>query len=431
VAALAVAEDGSMWLGGEGALYHVEGEDWTVYTAGEVAGDFPSELITGLAFAPDGSLWLGASDAAVCRFDLQQERCVDYFAGASGMAPGPLTNLAVAAATGTGIAADAYSVYYTTAGNGYAVYDGRTWRTLAAPRVPLAGNRVKALAVSAGSLWAATEAGVQRLAAGGEDAADDAGDAASLIFDAANSGISPLGVQTLHPGAGGGIWVGGRQGAAFYDGETWQALSVEEGLAADSVQAITVDGQGRTWLGGERGISIWNGSNFFVIDARQGLPSEDIRALAADASAGAAGRDGVWIGTAGGGLYRFEGSQLQLFNARNVGLPSDNITALAVGSDGSLWIGTDRGLAQLAGGAVRVIDAVGEDAIAALAVTADGGVWVARAAGGVVYGRGDRWTELGVEDGLPSTRITSLATDGQRVWLGGQDGGIGVFATGE
>lgn len=424
VGALAAGDDGSMWLGGEGALYHVEGEDWTVYTADEVQGDFPSALITGLAFAPDGSLWLGASDATVCRFDPEQERCADYFSGAGGMAPGPLTNLVVDA----GDNEDAYSVYYTTAGNGYAAYDGRAWRTLAVPRPPLSGNRVKALAVSAGgNLWAATEAGVQQVAATGESAAGRDSAAAPLLFDAANSGISPLGVQTLQRGADDGIWVGGRQGAAFYDGEEWQAINVADGLAGESVQAITVDGEGRTWLGGDRGVSIWNGSSFFVIDARQGLPSEDIRALAAEAGE----RGGVWIGTAGGGLYRFEGSQLQLFNARNVGLPSDTVTALAMGNDGALWIGTDRGLAQLAGGAVRVIDAVGEDPIAALGVTAAGDVWAARATGGVVFGRDDRWTELGVADGLPSTRITAIATDGERVWLGGQDGGIAAFAVNE
>ena len=402
VGSLAVAEDGVVWLGGEGALYRVQDEEWTVFAAGDVEGDFPSELITGMAVAPDGSLWLGSSEAEICRFDVAEERCVDFFVGDDGMAPGPLTNLAVDAGG---------SLYYTTAGNGYALYDGRTWRTLAVRQPSLIGNRVKALAIDAeGLLWAATEAGVQQLVEG-ED---------PRLFDTANSGISPLGVQTLHRGSDAGIWVGGRQGAGFFDGEAWQTLTVDDGLASDNVQAIAIDGEGRTWFGGDRGISIWNGSSIFVINAEQGLPSEDIRALAADA-------DGVWIGTAGGGLYRFESNQLQLFNSRNVGLPSDTITSLAVGDDGVLWIGTDRGLAQLADGAVTPVAEIGEREISALAVTAGASVWASLASGGVFYGSGSTWIETGLRDGLPAATITAVAAAGDQVWLGGQDGGIGVF----
>ena len=51
------------------------------------------------------------------------------------MAAGPLTSLTVDSA-GT--------VYYTTAGNGYAVYDGEKWRTFAVRRPALLGNRVRA-----------------------------------------------------------------------------------------------------------------------------------------------------------------------------------------------------------------------------------------------------------------------------------------------
>jgi hypothetical protein len=70
---------------------------------------------------------------------------------------------------------------------------------------------------------------------------------------------------------------------------------------------------------------------------------------------------------------------------------------------------------------------LGEAEISALAVTANGDVWAAPASGGVVYGSGATWTELGVQDGLPAARITAIAVDGDQVWLGGQDGGISVF----
>ncbi len=402
VEALAAAADGAVWLGGKGVMYRVQAKQWSVYDEGSVEGDFPTQQITAMAFAPDGALWLASADAEVCRFDIKQERCSDFYAGAAGMAPGPLTSLTVDANG---------NVYYTTDGNGYAVFDGRTWRSLAVRDPLLVGNSIKALALDAsGALWAATEAGVQQLAE----------NKLPTLFDGADSGIAALDIRTLHPGADGGMWVGGMQGASFFDGSSWQAFTTKEGLAGDTVQAITVDGEGRTWFGTNRGLSVWNGSSFFTIDKERGLPSEDIRALAA-------GDGAVWIGTAGGGLYRFAGNQLQLFNRQNIGLPSDNITALASGADGELWVGTYRGLARLAGGDLLVIQELDERPITALAATAAEEVWAAAAEDGVFYSDGARWIQLTLGDKLPSASIAALLAQGTQVWIGGQEGGITHF----
>ena len=46
----------------------------------------------------------------------------------------------------------------------------------------------------------------------------------------------------------------------------------------------------------------------------------------------------MWIGSAGGGLYRFERNQLQVLNSDNVNLPSDTVTALVLADDGSLLV---------------------------------------------------------------------------------------------
>jgi ligand-binding sensor domain-containing protein len=423
VGALAAAPDGSVWLGGEGAVYRVDGDNWTVYAAGSVAGDFPTAPIEGMAFGPDGSLWLGSADATVCRFDVARGRCADFYRPeantGAGMAAGPLTSLAVD--TGG-------DVYYTTAGNGYAVFDSDKWRTFAVRRPPLTGDRVKALATDAGgSLWVATEAGVQRL----ED--NDASNTSPKLFTAEDVGIAAADVRVLHPGRDKGMWVGGAGGASFFDGSGWQTLTAREGLVGNVVQAVTVDGEGRTWFGTDRGISIWNGSSIFTIDKARGLPSDDIRALASDSS-------GVWIGTAGGGLYRFSGSQLQLLNRQNVGLPSDNITQLAVGPDGALWIGSDLGLARLADGSLTAVKELAERAVTSLAVTGSGEVWAGTgsdsSSAGLFYGDGSRWTQLTLADRLPSPRITALLAEervkgesasGSTVWIGGEDGGVMRF----
>jgi ligand-binding sensor domain-containing protein len=270
-------------------------------------------------------------------------------------------------------------------------------------------------------------------------------------------------VAALHAAPAGDVWVGGtvagetgaEAAAARFDGGSWELLTAAEGLAGTVVQAVAADADGRTWFGSDAGISVWDGNRFFVIDRARGLPSDDIRALAADT-------EGVWIGAAGGGLYRFAGSQLQLLNRENVGLPSDTITHLALGPGGTLWIGSDAGLARLAGGELAVVEEIGERAITSLAVTAGGEVWVGVGDEGMFYSDGRRWTELTLADRLPARRVTAvvaapapLSADGagdsagdnagdntgsrtednpaitgegeSTVWLGGQEGGIMRF----
>ena len=56
----------------------------------------------------------------------------------------------------------------------------------------------------------------------------------------------------------------------------------------------------------------------------------------------------VWIGSASGGLYRFENNQLQVLTQENVGLPSNRILALLVAPDRSLYVGTDAGMVRFA-----------------------------------------------------------------------------------
>ena len=145
----------------------------------------------------------------------------------------------------------------------------------------------------------------------------------------------------------------------------------------------------------------------------------------------AADPDGVWIGTAGGGLYRFAGSQLQILNQQNVGLPSDNINKLATGPDGALWIGTDLGLARLADGSLTSVKELTERAVESLAVTGNGEVWAGVDSDGIFYSDGTAWTQLTLADRLPSPRIAALlAADdasGSAVWLGGEQGGVMRF----
>jgi ligand-binding sensor domain-containing protein len=265
---------------------------------------------------------------------------------------------------------------------------------------------VGALAIdTAGALWVATEAGLQRFA--GADLTRP-----GQLFPDQATGLEAASVQTLSPDPDGGLWAGGR-GAAYFDGERWTPLGAADGLPGENVQAIAVDDQGRTWFGTDQGLSVWNGAAFFNVAERLALPSNDFRTLLADG-------DTVWIGTAGG-LYRFADNQMQVMTRSNVGLPSDVIDTLALAPDGTLLIGTDGGFAELRDGVVWQVPNFADTAIAHVATAGDE-VWVAPASGPVSYSVDAAWEEVSAGDQLPLSAVTALASDGDRVWFGSSHG---------
>lgn len=101
----------------------------------------------------------------------------------------------------------------------------------------------------------------------------------------------------------------------------------------------------------------------------------------------------VWIGTAGGGLARFDGTTWVVFNKANSRLPNNRVSSLAIDRSGNAWIGTSGGLARY-----------------------DGTTWT-------VYDM--------TNSGLPDDDVTSLAIDGLReVWIGTWGGGLVVYREG-
>jgi hypothetical protein len=123
------------------------------------------------------------------------------------------------------------------------------------------------------------------------------------------------------------------------------------------------------------------------------LPGADIRTLLAD-------DDAMWIGSAGGGLYRFERNQLEVLNADNMNLPSDTITALARAEDGGLFVGTAAGLAELRDGVAAPVPEVGERAVTQI-LALDDSLWVGTAADGLFYDAGAGWQQETTDGALP------------------------------
>lgn len=399
IEALALDGSGAVWLTSGDTLYRINTADWDAYN-GAGRGAFPNGRLTGLDVGSDGAIWLGSDQGQLCRFDPGIEGCVAFFSGEEGMSNAPLTGLT--------INSDG-EVFYTTAGGGISYFNGDEWRTLAIVTEPVPGNMVRDLAADdTGGVWVAASGGAGRIAA--EDGASP------RLYTPANSPLPSVDVRVVQPMRSGEVWIGGAGGVSLYNGATWTTYTPADGLAGAAVTAIAADAQNRVWVGTTDGLSIWTGAAFFNLTTANGLPSNEITALQSEGEV-------VWIGTRGGGLLRFQDNQLQLFNVGNSNLPSNSITALAVARDGSLYIGSDLGVARFRENTLVADAGLGTVAVSALAAAPNGEVWAAT--GGELFRfDGVTWNPY-VAPQLPGVPIIALLVDAKGdLWVGVAQGGL-------
>ena len=159
-------------------------------------------------------------------------------------------------------------------------------------------------------------------------------------------------------------------------------------------------------------------------------------------------QNNIWIGTADGGLARFDGQEWKIYNTSNSGLPENDIFALAVDFENSLWIGTfSKGLVRFSDGEWHVFNTsnspLPSNNVIALGIDNQGHVWVGTFPyfgtpdiGGAAEYDSTNWTVYTTENsGLPHNMVTAFAFDEQNnVWMAagnryvlGQGGGVVKF----
>ncbi len=179
-----------------------------------------------------------------------------------------------------------------------------------------------------------------------------------------------------------GLFLAGNAGLGRLTASGMQAIDAFHGLAGNHLYCLAADERGNLAAGGLAGLSLLGGAEGLsvlkVFSAAQGLPHNWVNAVMRT-------QNGWWVGTYGGGVgvLTDEGAwqsapdtaswsvnvnccttlgSLAVFGTLEnalafgrdprrmisfaAGLPSRNVTALAV-AGGTLWVGTDRGLARL------------------------------------------------------------------------------------
>ena len=116
--------------------------------------------------------------------------------------------------------------------------------------------------------------------------------------------------------------------------------------------------------------------------SNSGLPSDNLTALAVDSS------NNIWIGTEEHGVTKYDGVDWFTYNTSNSGLPSNNINSVLADQSGNLWIGTNNGLAKLNGNIWEVYNSQNSglptNTALNLALDSFGKIWGLTQSGGIL-----------------------------------------------
>ena len=288
-----------------------------------------------------------------------------------------------------------------TATSGLCTYSNGTWTSYNTVIPGLPSNWVTDLAVDdAGRVWISMQGGA---------AAYDQGTwlmiTRELGFPIYSNGVTAVGV------VGEAVWFGHNAATAFSQySPNWQRYTSSYIGGSGDPHPVLIEST-KTLIGLGNDLAEYDGSRWRTIV----IPSNtaNVMSLARDIN-------GIlWIGTAGNGLYSYDGVSF-IHQTTADGLPGDNVRALAVDHTGRLWVGTEVGLALRGNGYwlgfTTANSALTSNDIYTLTNDATDRMWIGTGDQGInilnanTLG-GTAWSTQTTADGLPSNTVIALATD--------------------
>lgn len=382
IRALLIDREGNLWSGGSGGVVHwdVKTGSYVKYTAEHgLAGNF----VTAIAQTPDGALWFGTYGSGISRFDGVTWKTYTVRDGL----PGDYIVSLLTSPDGT-LWADIEPDFETEKGGGLAHYDGQTW-------IPSEGGRFDVMAVGPdGTLWGG-KYGHPSYSNGG--LWHFIGNEWDYIQDLPDKDVTALAVAP-----DGTLWVGTETAVFRYDGNNWEGFTPWQGQETDAkVVSIAAAPDGTILLGFCR-----------VIRGAMNIDREEIDQLPRTLIAPA-------------GVYRLQQGEWSLITTQD-GLVSNEIRAIAVTADGSVWFGSyDKGISHFDGEnwtTLQTQDVPPYNSIISMDISDSGAIWLGYTQGASFFD-GEKWSYYSQIGQLEDNNINVINIDpDQSVWFGTPDG---------
>jgi len=238
--------------------------------------------------------------------------------------------------------------------------------------------------------------------------------------------VSSPAILSLAEDREGNLWVGTRGGLNRVHRRLTSIVEPADGLPFQGVQSVCQDATSALWLVGENGVLVrGQGTNWTVQSLAGGSVQTHVTCVAADTNGS------VWIGTWGGGLYRWADGHFKDLGLRT-SLHQKSPRSLLVARNGDLWIGADSPdtLYRLRGGKLQTFALPpGHRFIRAMAEDAAGNVWAGASDGLLVHVTGDALTDETAKSSSLSIRCLYGEANGD-LWIGYAGAGIGRLRDG-
>ena len=351
VQALAQTADGYLWLGTEVGLVRFDGTGFLLFDEHSNPA-LPGSDVQCLLAGMDGSLWVGTS-SGLARL---KDGVITAFTPANGF-PGKDIEALRQDAQGFVVVSTDSGKFSVRGNQGVLVQVDQQQ----SPDESL--NPILTVTLPDGDIAKATKTEVELIRKGSE------------THWTAGKELSGTRIQALFGDRQGALWIGTNGGLVRYAAGKLDKLPVTDPLASASVLAIFEDREGNLWVGTEsNGLQILRDQRFQTLTTRDGLPSDNVTTIVQD------GAGMLWVGTAGKGVTALKPGttqQARIFGVRD-GLLSDVILSLAA-ANGDLWVGTADGLSRIRRGAVTSFtsaDGLPDDFIRSLHADEDGSLWI-------------------------------------------------------
>jgi ligand-binding sensor domain-containing protein len=206
---------------------------------------------------------------------------------------------------------------------------------------------------------------------------------------------------------------------------------MQSGLPANYVFCALKVNDNEMWVGTSNGLCYYNGAWTIFNSSNSGLPLNAISAIEFD-------ENGImWIGTAGGGIVKYDGANWITFNSDNADLPSSNrVTNIGVINANEIWASfTSAGKSDPGGTAyydgsqwIGYVS-VPSDLVLNISIQNPDLIWFCNAENGLTkYENGSWHTYLTSNSRIPSNRIFGVAIDQNgNKWIATYGGGLSKY----